>query len=37
MEKLMWLWSMKWMVPGEEVYQRGLGEKLCKKTVKHLN
>ena len=25
---------MKWRVPGQEVYQRKLGEILCKKTEK---
>jgi len=25
------IWSMKWRVPGQEVYQRKLGERLWKK------
>ena len=28
---------MKWRVPYQEVDQRGLGERLCKKTVRHVN
>jgi len=31
------VWSMKWRVPGQEVDQRKLGEKLWKKTVRHIN
>jgi len=31
------VWSMKCRVPGQEVDQRGLGERTYKKTVKHLN
>jgi len=27
----------KWRVPDQEVDQRGLGERLCKKTVRHVN
>jgi len=30
------VWSMKWRVPGQEVDQRKLGERLWKKTVKHV-
>jgi len=29
--------SMKWRVPGHEVDQRKLGERLRKKTVRHIN
>jgi len=25
------VWSMKWRVPGQEIEQRKLGERLCKK------
>ena len=28
---------VKWTVPDQEVDQRGLGERLCKMTVKHVN
>jgi len=35
--KKYYIWSMKWRVPDQEVDQKGLGEKLCKKTVKHIN
>jgi len=28
---------MKYEVPVQEVDQRGLGQRLCKKTVKHVN
>jgi len=31
------VWSMKWRAPDQEVDQRGLGERLCKKTVRHVN
>ena len=31
------VWSMKWRVPGQEVGQRKLGERLWKKTVKHVD
>jgi len=31
------VWSMKWMVPGQEVDQRTLGERLWKNTVRHVN
>ena len=31
------VWSMKWPVPGQEVDQRKLGEKLWKKTVEHVD
>jgi len=31
------VWSMKWRVPGQEVDQRGLRERLCEKTVKLVN
>jgi len=31
------VWSMKWRVPGQEVDQRHLGERLWKKTVRHVN
>jgi len=30
------VWSMKWRVPGQEVDQRKLGERLWKKTVRHV-
>ena len=30
------LWSMKWRAPDQEVDQRGLGERLCSTTVKHI-
>jgi len=30
-------WSMKWRVPDQEVDQRKLGQRLCKKTVMHIN
>jgi len=28
---------MKWRVPDQEVYERRLGQRLCRKTVRHLN
>jgi len=28
---------MKWRIPDQEGDQRGLGEGLCRKTVKHIN
>jgi len=31
------VWSMKWRVPGQEVDQRKLEERLWKKTVRHMN
>jgi len=31
------VWSMKRRIPDLVVDQRGLGERLCKKTVKHIN
>jgi len=31
------VWSMKWMVPSQEVDQRKLGERLWKKTVRRVN
>jgi len=31
------LWSMKLRVPGQEVDQRKLGERLWKKTARHVN
>jgi len=31
------LWSMKWRVPGQEIDQRKLGERLWKKTVEHVD
>ena len=31
------VWSMKWRVSDQEVDQGGLGDSLCKKTVKHVN
>jgi len=31
------VWSMKWMVSGQEVDQRKLGERLWKKTVRHVD
>jgi len=31
------VWSMKWRVPGQEVDQRKLEERLWKKTVRHIN
>jgi len=31
------VWSMKWRVPGQEVDQRKLGERLWKKTVEHVD
>jgi len=31
------VWSMKWRDPDQEVDQRGLGERLYKKIVKHVN
>ena len=31
------VWSMKWRVPGQEVDQRKLGERLWKKTVKYVD
>ena len=31
------VWSMKWKVPGQEVDQRKLGERLWKKNVRHIN
>jgi len=32
-----WVKSMKWKVPDQETDQRGLAERLGKKTVKHIN
>jgi len=29
--------SMRWRAPDREVDQRGLGERLCRKIVKHVN
>ena len=31
------VWSMKWRVPDQEADRRGLGERLCKKTVGHVH
>jgi len=31
------IWSMKWRAPNQEKDQRGLGQRLRKKTVKHIN
>jgi len=31
------VWYMKWRVPDPEINQRGLNERLCKKTVMHVN
>ena len=31
------VWSIKWEVPGQEVDQRKLGERLRKKTVGRVN
>jgi len=31
------VFAMKWKVPDQEVDQRGFGERLCKKTVRHAN
>ena len=31
------LWSMKWRVPGQEVNQRKLGQRLWKKMVKYVD
>jgi len=31
------VWNMKWRVPNQEVNQRKLGERLWKKTVRHIN
>jgi len=31
------VWSIKWRVPGQEVHQRKLGERLWKKTVEHVD
>jgi len=31
------VWSMKWRVPGQEVDQRKLGDRLWKKTVEHVD
>jgi len=31
------VWSMKYRVPDEEVDPRGPGERLWKRTVKHVN
>jgi len=31
------VWSMKWSVPGQEVDQRKLGQRLWKKIVRHVN
>ena len=30
------VWSMKWRIPDQEVDERGLGERLYKKTAKHI-
>jgi len=29
--------TVKWSVPTQEVDQRGIGERLCKQVVKHVN
>jgi len=31
------VWSMKWRVSDQEVDRRGLGQRLCNKSVKHVN
>jgi len=31
------VWSMKWWVTAQEEDEREPGERLCKKTVKHVN
>jgi len=31
------VWTIKWRVPGHEVDQRKLGERLWRKTVRHIN
>ena len=31
------VWGMKWWVPGQEVDQRKLGERLWKMTLRHIN
>jgi len=31
------LWNMRWRAPDQEVDQRGVGERLCKKIVKYVN
>jgi len=31
------VWSMKWKVPDPKVDHRGLGERLCKMSVKHIS
>jgi len=30
------IWNMRWRAPDQEVDQRGYGERLCKKTAKHV-
>jgi len=30
------VWNMRWRAPDQEVYQRGRGQRLCKKTAKHV-
>jgi len=30
-------WSIKWTVPDKEADERGPRQRLCKKTVKHVN
>jgi len=31
------VWNIRWRAPDQEVDQRGLGKRLCKKIVKHVN
>jgi len=31
------IWSMKWRMPGQEVSKRKRGQRLYKKTVRHVN